>query len=204
MPGVPNSNYVGVMGGASGPTGGSTTTTSGVDSGWFSIDTSVDSSGAKLWYNNGVIYLFSRTRIPDITDGTTNVFMVGETWYMYTPTSTATAYASWAGNAYGMGGSQGSSGCCSSPVMVAAANDPINNGKKITISNSYYTGPFNPGVGGGGDSTTITRGFGSRHGSGCNFVMCDGSVRFFSESMDVNAYRQMGSRNDELPLGSSN
>jgi len=36
--------------------------------------------------------------------------------------------------------------------------------------------------------------FGSKHGAGANFVFADGSVRFLDQSIDVAAYRAMGTR----------
>jgi prepilin-type N-terminal cleavage/methylation domain-containing protein/prepilin-type processing-associated H-X9-DG protein len=209
LPSVPNSNYMAVMGGASGPatiTAGQTCPNpTGTDSGcWSKQQTQYVNAqtGAKTFYNNGVIYMNSHTKLTDIADGTTNTFMLGETWYMETPTASATAYASWAGTLYGSGGSAGNGGCCTSPVTMASANDPINNGfNVIEVNQPWYTGPFNPGVPGGGDSATIMRGFGSRHPGGCNFAMCDGSIQFVSQSIDVNVYRQLSTRADGLPAG---
>lgn len=44
-------------------------------------------------------------------------------------------------------------------------------------------------------------GFGSLHAGGANFVIADGSVRFFSESVDPELFRQLGHRADgELPV----
>lgn len=52
-----------------------------------------------------------------------------------------------------------------------------------------------------GQGVHDTRGFSSFHTGGCNFVLADGSVRFFSQTMDLNVYRTMGRRADGLPLG---
>ena len=46
-------------------------------------------------------------------------------------------------------------------------------------------------------------GFKSDHTGGANFVMCDGSVQFYSESIDYLTYQQMGSRNEGEPLATS-
>jgi prepilin-type N-terminal cleavage/methylation domain-containing protein/prepilin-type processing-associated H-X9-DG protein len=212
LPSVPNSNYMAVMGGASGPAtitkGQSCPNATGLDSGCWSRQNPIDvdaNSGAKTWYNNGVIYINSKTRLTDITDGTTNTFLLGETWYMYTPISTATDYSSWAGTLYDSGGPSGSNNEYIAPVTMAAANDPINNGYNVIVVNKWCNGgtpsPFNPGVPGCGNSATIMRGFGSRHTGGCNFAMCDGSVQFVSQTIDVNLYRQLGTRADGLPAG---
>jgi len=42
---------------------------------------------------------------------------------------------------------------------------------------------------------------GSAHPSGFNGVLCDGSVRVFSYTIDENTYMRLGHRNDGLPLG---
>lgn len=38
--------------------------------------------------------------------------------------------------------------------------------------------------------------FGSYHPGGCNVAICDGSVRFVSETMDLQVWRAVGSRNE--------
>jgi prepilin-type N-terminal cleavage/methylation domain-containing protein/prepilin-type processing-associated H-X9-DG protein len=43
--------------------------------------------------------------------------------------------------------------------------------------------------------------FGSWHPGGCNAVLCDGSVRFASETMDIAIWRAAGSRNGKEALG---
>jgi prepilin-type N-terminal cleavage/methylation domain-containing protein/prepilin-type processing-associated H-X9-DG protein len=190
---VPNSNYVAVMGGANGGT---------TDSGSWGWESSINAhTGKDTWYNNGVFGINSRTRFTDITDGTTNTFMIGETWYMETPGASATAFGTWAGNVYGYGGSAGSSGCCTAAVTMSAANDPINNGLKVIEVYGTRVVKFNPGVPYGGDSATPMRGFGSRHTGGCNFTMSDGSVRWIANSIDVNIYRQLATKADNLPVG---
>ncbi|MCZ2342771.1 MAG: DUF1559 domain-containing protein, partial [Bacteroidales bacterium] len=46
-----------------------------------------------------------------------------------------------------------------------------------------------------------TRGFSSYHSGGANFIMADASVHFVRETIDLNTYRQLGRRNDRLPVG---
>jgi prepilin-type N-terminal cleavage/methylation domain-containing protein/prepilin-type processing-associated H-X9-DG protein len=46
-----------------------------------------------------------------------------------------------------------------------------------------------------------TRGFSSYHTGGAHFSMCDGSVQFISENINLTTYRQLGRRADGLPEG---
>jgi prepilin-type N-terminal cleavage/methylation domain-containing protein/prepilin-type processing-associated H-X9-DG protein len=166
-PAVNNTNYHGVQGG--GPAPAATTP-----------DFCATVGGNRMFFRNGTLYLNSATAIRDITDGTTNTFLVGETKYCTTPTGRSDGiHIGWAsgtnlqefGNPYG----------------VAAAVLQINS---ITTN------------GGNADQlSNFSRLFGSFHTGGCNFVMCDGSVRFVSDTIALATYQQLAIRNDGLPLG---
>ena len=123
----------------------------------------------------------------DITDGTTNTFLVGETKYQLTEFgTTSTFYQSWA-SSIRLG-----SGTGGYPNTMAAAFEQINS--------RGPTGGVVPTS--GADSRTGTsRLFGSFHKGGCNMLMADGSVNFFSENMNIDIYRQLGTRADGLPVG---
>ena len=129
--------------------------------------------------NGAIVYSSSTpmgvTRIRDITDGTTNTLLVGESaWNFRSYTTTATAcnggikygYTYWA-NAYP-----------SSIGFTTAA--PFN--PKTYIN-------FDPSV----NDSTLTR-FRSEHTGGVTFVLCDGSVKFISENIDQNTLDALGTR----------
>ncbi len=142
-------SYFGVQGGGASPDCG---------------NSGCSAANQRASYVTGILYAGSNIKMKDVTDGTSNVFMVGETRY--------------GGAAWGASAKQDS---CSYPRNLAGAQDQIN----------LFP---NKGV-------HDTRGFSSYHVGGCHFAMADGSVHFLSENMDINAYRQMGRRDDGLPLG---
>ena len=167
---VNNSNYLGVQGGGP-PTG-------------VGAPPCSTQAGQRVFFQNGVIYANSKTRFGDITDGTTNVFLVGESRYMPTP------------NMRGDGFHAGWSSCLKAdsafavPATFAAAVLQINAQKEC-----------GPGI--ADCFNFVSRLFGSKHTGGCQFGLCDGSIQFVSQSIDITTYRQMAIRNDGLPIGGS-
>ncbi len=137
----------------------------------------------RAFFRNGLFHNNSRMKFEHIEDGTSNVFMVGET--RHCPLSD--------GHAEGAYGSWDSAlrvhdSAFSFPMNLAAAMYGIN-----TMLNYDPMRTFTGNV-----ASAV---FGSHHPGGCNFAMADGSVHFLSENMDINAYRSLGIRNDGLPLG---
>jgi len=41
----------------------------------------------------------------------------------------------------------------------------------------------------------------SQHGGGAQFVLCDGAVRFLSETIDLNTFSRLCNRKDGMTLG---
>jgi len=170
-PELPNNNYFAVMGGGPQPETGVHTYPC----------TGHPTAPDRVFFNNGVFFLNSTTRPRDILDGTSNVFMLGESIYMNTPQGFPRCSNSWATGAHGD---------YNNWVMLAstaAAVDPIN------------SNPINVAVAGSWDIQN--RLFGSRHPGGCHFALADGSAHFVSENIDLNLYRQLAARDDGLPTG---
>ncbi|MCA9115093.1 MAG: DUF1559 domain-containing protein, partial [Planctomycetaceae bacterium] len=140
-----------------------------------------NSAGNRYWMTNGVLYHNSSTRMRDITDGTSNVFLVGETKYQSLKAGNPSQYLGWASSDWPLA-------TYGSPTQVAGAVLPINS---VDI---------NPGTAHTFDY--LTRIFGSWHEGGCHFLLCDGSVQFVSENVNTTVYQQTGKRSDGLPIGS--
>ncbi len=83
---VPNSNYIGVAGG-------------GAETEAYA--TSLHYSD-RVFFNNGIFYINSSTRLRDVLDGTTQVFMVAETRYQTTPNMDDRNYNFWHGSKKGI------------------------------------------------------------------------------------------------------
>jgi prepilin-type N-terminal cleavage/methylation domain-containing protein/prepilin-type processing-associated H-X9-DG protein len=122
-------------------------------------------------------------RLLDVTDGTTNTLLLGETL----PGENARAHE--------MMIDENQGGWVSSKTWV-------NQGWTIVPINFYTpedTGPSDPC---GGNAMRNKRnyntstGFKSRHTGGVNFAFCDGSVRFIGEYINMRTYQFLGWRND--------
>lgn len=140
---------------------------------------------------NGIILGASSTGMRDITDGTTNTLMVGESytdpgyvkdgqgmdyWALFIPQlNNAGSCTSWRpGAASGTEHTE-----CAGSTLV-----PINS-------------RFNPTLHG----TLIELSFGSYHVGGAHFTLGDGSVKFVSENIDRALYQALGSRNGGEVVG---
>jgi prepilin-type N-terminal cleavage/methylation domain-containing protein/prepilin-type processing-associated H-X9-DG protein len=132
-------------------------------------------------YNhNGVAFQYSMIRIADIKDGTSNTIFAGEKYL------NADAY---------MTGTDGGDNECA-----YTGND--NDVARVTwcdLANpTSNKAPMadRPGV---GDADR----FGSAHAGTCNFVLCDGSVRSISYSIDPTIFNYLGNRKDAQAIDAS-
>lgn len=119
---------------------------------------------------NGIAYPRSETRATDITDGTSNTYLLGEK-YMYPDDYTT-------GMDYGDDDS-----CLTGYSFV-----------QHRLANATYPPTQDtPGA-------QIYYAFGSAHSGGLNMAMCDGSVHTISYSIDLVIHERLGARNDGMPI----
>lgn len=133
---------------------------------------------------NGVLFGCSSIRSGDIVDGMSNTVMFGESYTdTYVKDSQQMDYwqigspQSGGWNPGGTGGTEYSEGLGSTAVRINSRLNPTVHGTLMEIS------------------------FGSYHVGGAHFTLCDGSVRFISENIDLATYQGLGSRSGGEVLG---
>lgn len=167
--GQSNNNYMGSMGG-------------GAHSACYA---SIDSN--RRFFTNGMLFVNSKVKLAEVSDGTSQTFLVGETKYFVNKEerlkssgvpATDLKYQSWdsAIRSYGGGGSY------STAVSLCGAIYPIN-GSALPSQN--VTSLFGP----------QTSNFASYHALGANFAFGDGSVRFVTEDVDSVTYQALATIN---------
>ena len=126
---------------------------------------------------NGVMFPQSRTGFRDITDGTSNTIMVAE--------SREEKASVWI---------DGTSASVSARYM--ALVPPTYAGNKVSINyQPYFQGGVFP------NSIGQNWGPSSQHTGGAHHLLCDGSVRFLSENLDVNVYDALATRDGGEVVG---
>jgi prepilin-type processing-associated H-X9-DG protein len=122
-------------------------------------------------YYSGVIFQRSEIRIPQITNGTSNTFLVGEKYL--NP------------NHYEDGVDPGDN----ENIFVGFDNDNSRGSYQIPTVTAYHNPHQDtPGL-------ADTEYFGSAHPAGVNMLYCDGSVQFINYSVDPTVFSRAGNRN---------
>jgi prepilin-type N-terminal cleavage/methylation domain-containing protein len=160
--------------------------------------------------NNGIFTVNSSVRMRDISDGTTNVFAVGEVRYILNFTDPGgTATGSERNYSFGNVTNNGGANCNNSN----GANPHNSNGSHnhLRFTRKKLNGPML-------DASDLWRAYHSRHVGGAQFVLGDGSVRFVSENLEhtntnysagppsnlggpFGLYQRLGAKNDGQPVG---
>jgi prepilin-type N-terminal cleavage/methylation domain-containing protein len=167
-----NCNYFAVMGGG-GPTIATECVVGVVNGPCFPPP--ITPSNYRPTASNGILYVNSQTRISDITDGTSNTFILGESRYMVLQSATALYYGTWASAYYGNG-----------------VGGPYYPNGLLTM-NAPNSGSCNPATSFCHQMTPYS---GSYHQGGVVFGMADGAVAFISNSITLSTFQTLGIRND--------
>lgn len=133
---------------------------------------------------DGVLYARSRTRIGDIVDGTSNTLLIGERTFRIREKP----ISSWMTGAYwSLGTFDAVQHMCS--ISTKNVVWPINADPNVY---GYCSPEVPPGAEVMMCNDLV---FGSWHaGGGANFILADGSVHFFSESIDMTVLRDLATR----------
>lgn len=125
----------------------------------------------RIWYENGILGVGSETRVADVTDGSSNTFMIGESnlqsWDM-----------TWS--------SSFKNGRDAVTYNLAGCNIPANTftAEVIQAASRGHTYDF------------VSRSFGGDHPGGVNFANGDGSTHFITDNVNLDSYYNLGIRND--------
>ncbi|MDR3638215.1 MAG: DUF1559 domain-containing protein [Isosphaeraceae bacterium] len=133
--------------------------------------------------NNGVFYRNSRNGIRDITDGSSTTLMVGErsrnvadaTWVGAIPTAQLCTNPNWPVQE-----------CGPACTMVVSHTGSASTGA-IYVPNS---------------KSSMVDDYWSFHRGGCNFLFCDGSVRFIKETVNPSIFSYLSTRAGGEVVGS--
>jgi prepilin-type N-terminal cleavage/methylation domain-containing protein/prepilin-type processing-associated H-X9-DG protein len=142
---------------------------------FFGINSYFANAGTSAWplstaSLNGVMFYNSHVRYADITDGTSNTLLAGERYSTdptYTDTQLLENTRGWAWCNYNSG-----------QDVLGDTAWPINSECSTTGVNNRRTN------------------FGSGHSGGANFVRCDGSVSFISQSISIVTFQRLSVPND--------
>ncbi len=166
-------------------------------------------SGTQLKYcsanNDGLFWRGSNTKFRDITDGTSNTAFMAETLFGNRQAATTTLVNSQRQMKRVSGGAP----CGPTAETMETTASTNFNGNRAgawissigfhTLVQGYYPpNSRNPDFGNHGEIVSGPR---SLHVGGAQLSLCDGSVRFVSENVDLNTFRAIFSRADGQVLG---
>jgi len=130
------------------------------------------------WSNSGIIFPHSRVRMGDITDGTSNTILLGES---------SSSFGWSAAMKSGWGGIQ---------PWTWGIYWYVDN-RRLTIDSKHIQFPINFRGNFLNNSTPFT----STHTGGAQFLLADGSSRFISENIDLTLLKSLGTRDKGEVLG---
>lgn len=142
------------------------------NSGSFDVDLFNGPKAGRAYSRSGVIYPGSKVRLTDIKDGTTNTILLGET----------SSNKGWSTTM--IGGFGGIKPWNWGYFAYTATSE------WLTIDNKTLQWPINYR----GNFTTNMTPYTSYHSGGAMFLLCDGSVTFYSDSMNLDLLKALSTR----------
>ena len=154
----------------------------------------------QVYFENGVVFANSNTKLADISDGSSNTYLAGETKYCALLSGASIRYPTYtdgAGHWWSWASTVNPHDTSDYPCMpgITAAVDPINH-TAVLFTN---IDEFDPAI--WHSYAVPARTFGSNHPGGCQMAMADGSVHFVSENIDLFMHQDRGDRQDGFPIG---
>ncbi|WP_339735981.1 DUF1559 domain-containing protein [uncultured Gimesia sp.] len=129
------------------------------------------------WCNNGLMLIGKSSRMRDCKDGTSNTMIIGEdSGLVDNKDYRSNYYGGWAGH-----------------LGLSSWGTGVNT---IRYNPNPRTAPA-----GGNQTYTPNNPLTSEHVGGIHALLTDGAVRFISNNVDIETYRRLGMRNDNLVLG---
>jgi prepilin-type N-terminal cleavage/methylation domain-containing protein len=156
---------------------------------------------------NGIMYPASKTRVSDVSDGTSKTFLIGEcSWDFAVNTPPPGWYAGeeFFGNYPGFTDSHAYLGTPNVPgtanLNISGAGFWMCNAAQVRWAILEASTEKNPATNLALNATQLAKhndvSFGSKHVTGCNFCLGDGSARYVSRNTDVLILQQFANRHD--------
>jgi prepilin-type N-terminal cleavage/methylation domain-containing protein/prepilin-type processing-associated H-X9-DG protein len=160
---------------------------------------------------NGIMYPASKTKVSDVTDGTSKTFLIGECSWDYvanTPGQKPSAPPGWYAGEEFYGNDSLSQGFLDGSAFIGPNGQMSKNGSGFWMCNAlnlrygimeatFYVDPAtNKPLNATQQSKHNDVSFGSKHVSGCNFCMADGSARYVSRTTDLSVLKAFANRHD--------